>query len=133
MTIQKTKNEIIVRTVAKGFLGIIVVAVLGFVGMKIYPIIHGPALELATLTDGGTVTEPMMRISGSAKYTRNLVINGNVLPLSPDGSFNDKIVLNPGYNLISVAAHDQFGTATRHDYSVILKESPTAPVLTVRY
>jgi hypothetical protein len=100
MTTQKTKQEIIIRLAGKGFLGIIGVLVFGFVGMKIYPIIHGPALDLTTLRDGGIVTEPLVSISGIAKYTHNLIINGNELPLSPNGSFNDKIILNPGYNLI---------------------------------
>lgn len=133
MTTQKTKQEIIIRLAGKGFLGIIGVLVFGFVGMKIYPIIHGPALDLTNLRDGGIVTEPLVSISGIAKYTHNLIINGNELPLSPNGSFNDKIILNPGYNLISIAAHDQFGTITRHDYSLILKESSDTPKVTVRY
>lgn len=133
MTIQKTKKEAFIRATGKALACALGAAVLGFVGMKVYPIVHGPAIDLSTLSDGGTVTEPMVRISGIAKYTRDLVINGNALPLSPDGSFDEKLVLNPGYNLISVAARDQFGTATRRDYSIILKEAPAAAALTVRY
>ena len=108
--------------------GIVAVAVLGlcgFVAMKIYPLVHGPAINLGTLSDGASVADPMIRIAGKALYTKDLAVNGNPLPLSPDGSFDDKLVLNPGYNVISLQARDRFGKVSNHDYEIVLKESPT--------
>ena len=131
MTIQKTKKEKIVGYAAKGFLGVIGIAVLGFVGMKVYPMAHGPLISFRSMKDGGSVTNPMIQVSGTALYTKDLVVNGNSLALSPDGSFDEKLVLNPGYNVISVTARDQFGTTSRHDYSVMLNEDGTHPALTM--
>lgn len=123
---EKTKHLI-----QKGLIGIFVFGVLGFVGCKLYPIIHGPVISVATLTNGGTVQEPMIRISGIASFTQQLIVNGKNLALSPDGSFDEKLVLNPGYNLVMIQGADRFGKVTHQNYAVVLAEKSQPQTLTM--
>ena len=115
----------------KGFIGIFVLGVLAFVGSKVYPIIHGPAITVATLINGGSVSDPMVRISGNAAFTQELVVNGKTLNLAPDGTFDEKLVLNPGYNLITLQGSDRFGKTNSTTYAVVLTEKTPPATLTM--
>ena len=131
MTTSTTNKEKIISFITKGFFGILGVLVLGFVGLKLYPLVHGPAVDLATLSNGAVLNDPMIRISGKALYTKSLIVNGDSLALSPDGSFDEHLVLNPGYNVIAIQAVDRFGKLQSHNYSVVLRE-PSTNGLSVR-
>lgn len=118
----KTPAEKNTRIILRTILGISLMTVIGFVGTKLYPIIHGPSINVSTLINGGVVHEPMVKVSGIAAFTKELVINGKALPLSPDGIFDEKIVLNPGYNVITVSGSDRYGTSNIQTYSMVLDE-----------
>lgn len=104
------------------FLLTLIVGIVGFVGVEIYPFVHGPQLNLETLSDGTTLTEPLVALQGQARYTKDLFINGSPLATSPDGSFAEKLLLNPGYNVITVSAKDRFGSETNTTYRLMLRE-----------
>lgn len=122
MSMHFTKQEKNYRLAKKVCLGIFTVALVGFVGIKMYPLFHGPDIHIDTLSDGATLNEPMIRISGKARFTKDLLVNGTVLPTSPDGSFDEKLILTPGYNIIAVSGTDRFGTKKATTYSVVLHE-----------
>ena len=123
MIASTSHKEKIITFLKKGSLGVVVIAVLGFVGLKLYPLVHGPQLELETLSNGDVLTQPMIRISGKALYTKDLIVNGSPLALATDGSFNENLVINPGYNFITIAAKDRFGKLESHNYAVVLNDS----------
>ena len=126
-----TKQEKTTRTILRTLLGIVGVFVLVFIGSKLYPIIHGPKISIATLTNGATLTDPMIRISGIASFTRELIVNGESFALSPSGAFDEKLLLNPGYNLITIQGVDRYGKANNQTYAVMLDEPPTPETLTL--
>jgi hypothetical protein len=95
-----------------------------FIGTKLYPLIHGPDIQLKTMSDGAHLTEPMIQVSGTARFTKDLTINGVPLPTAPNGSFDEAFLLNPGYNVITMEGKDHFGNATVKNYAVILTEEP---------
>lgn len=121
-----TKQEKTTRTIVRTIFGIVGVLVLVFIGSKLYPIVHGPRIAIDTLANGATLTDPMIRISGTASFTRELIVNGESFALSPSGSFDEKLLLNPGYNLITVQGIDRYGKSNNQTYAVILDE-PTPP------
>ncbi len=132
MTQPMTQKEKMFRLAQKACIGLFAVGVIGFVGLKLYPLVHGPEVDLMTLSNGANLKDPMIRVSGKALYTKDLVVNGNQLPLSPDGSFDEKLLLNPGYNLITIAAKDRFGALKHESYAVILTEEEKPQTFTVR-
>jgi hypothetical protein len=128
---QTTKSDQTKKILKKGLLGIFVFGVLVFVGCKIHPIIHGPIIDVTTLINGGTVSEPMIRISGIAAYTQQLIVNGKNLALSPSGFFDEKLVLNPGYNIIHIQGEDRFGKKRQQSFTVVLAEKTPPQILTM--
>lgn len=119
-----TKQEQRHRTIKKSALCVLGLGLALFVGTKIYPLLHGPEIELNTMTDGAHLTEPMVKISGIARFTKDLIINGVTLPTAPDGSFDEHLLLNPGYNIITMEGKDRFGNTNVKNYAVILTEEP---------
>ena len=117
-----THQEHQMKRIRKACLGLISVAIIGFIGIKMYPVFHGPDIQITTLEDGATLNEPLIRISGKARYTKDLFVNGAVLPTAPDGSFDEKLILIPGYNIIAVSGKDRFGTTKHTTYSIVLHE-----------
>jgi len=118
LTPQEKRNQATKRMV----LSLFGVALVAFVGAKLYPLAHGPQIELATMTNGAHLTEPMIRISGKARFTKDLVINGAPLATAPDGTFDERFLLNPGYNVITMEGRDRFGHRNIKNYAVILTE-----------
>ncbi len=111
-------------SVTKRFtLGAFAILLSVFIGTKVYPIVHGPKIETATIHDGTTMETALLPLTGIAKYTKDLVINGNPIATAPNGSFNDNILLSPGYNVITMQAIDRFGKKSIKNYEIVLHEN----------
>lgn len=104
--------------------GVPAIALLGFVALKIYPVIHGPSISIDTLENGTVLTDPLIALNGTAAHAQDLIINGAPVPTSPNGSFNEHVLLSPGYNLITLSATDRYGTTETKNYAVMLSENP---------
>lgn len=126
LTPQEKRNSNLQRI----FLGLLGVVFTFFIGTKIYPLVHGPDIQVATITNGAKITTPMIQLSGVARFTKDLVVNGAPLATAPDGSFDENILLNPGYNVVTMEGRDRFGNRHVDNYTLILTEK-TNPVLTL--
>lgn len=126
-----TKQEKTTQTIMRTIFGIVGIFLVVFIASKLYPIIHGPRISISTLTNGAILTDPMVRISGVASFTRELIVNGESFALSPSGAFDEKLLLNPGYNLITVQGIDRYGKSNNQTYAVILDEPATPETLTL--
>ncbi len=118
-TIQEKKN----RTIKQMVFGVSGILIITFIGIKLYPIIHGPSIHVATINNGQSLVNPMIQISGKAKFTKDLFVNGAPLATAPDGSFNQNLLLNPGYNLLTLEGKDRFGSISKKDFALVLEES----------
>ena len=123
-----SKPEKTFSLVKKASLAILVLGFALFIGRGIYPYIHGPSITIQGLSNGATLTDPMIHISGIALYTKQLSVSGRSLALATDGSFNETILLHPGYNTISVIGQDQFGKTSSKTYAVVVKDDSVTNV-----
>lgn len=123
-----SKPEKTFRLVKKVSLAILVLGFALFVGRGIYPYIHGPSLTIHGISNGSTLTDPMIHISGTALYTKQLLVSGRSLALATDGSFDETILLHPGYNTISVIGQDQFGKTSSKTYALVVKDTSATNV-----
>jgi len=126
MTTQ-TKSEKTFVAAKKIIGGLIGLAFVVFVGTKVYPLFHGPLVNLP-ISNGSTVTDSMIHLTGTAQYTKSLIVNGSPVALSPTGYFDEHIALSPGYNTITVAAQDRFGKKTLKTYAIVLNQPQTTAV-----
>ena len=122
------KPEKRLNVIKKTALAIVVFAFVLFVGRGLYPYVHGPSISVNSISNGAVVTDPAIRISGTATHTKELLVGGRSLALSTDGSFDETILLHPGYNIISIIGTDRFGKSASRDYAIVLNDQPDSNV-----
>ena len=94
--------------------------VFGYTIFEARLIVGGPKLTILSPRNHSTVSEPMIDIKGTAKNLYNLQVNGRPIFITPDGSFNDKLLLLDGYNTIEVKVTDKFGQENKQILEVML-------------
>lgn len=100
-----------------------IVAVFGLVFYNTKDIFLGAPLSVVTVKDGTTVTESFLPISGVAKNSSSVSINGRVVAVAKDGAFSDGVVLSPGYNIIEIAEQDRFGKEKHKIFHLVAEPS----------
>lgn len=81
--------------------------------------IFGVPLKVITAKNGATLSSPFLSITGRSEHARSLTINGRSITVDRKGTFNEEIVLSPGYNIIEISAIDQFGNKKVKTYQVV--------------
>lgn len=109
-------------SVKKILLSTLTLGILAFVGFNLYPLLHGPKLEIKSIADTTPLDHALITVSGKAKFTQELFINGALLSLSPNGTFEKKIVLSEGYNTLTVSGVDRYGKTQVKEYALVLDE-----------
>ena len=88
------------------FLSIIAVLFGAYVIFQARFIIRGPQLSL--VDEPATVqNEQQIILSGTARNITDITLNGRTIVTDQDGHFREHIVLENGYNIVSIEAHDQ--------------------------
>ena len=82
-------------------------------------LIVGVKIKDVNLTDGITVTNNILKITGNAKNAINLTLNGREISVDQQGNFNEMIALLPGYNIINIKAQDKFGYVDEKNYKLM--------------
>ena len=82
----------------------------------------GPFLSVKSPINGETLTDSFVNVSGTALRISYLSLNRNKIYVDENGSFNENIILSPGYNIIFVEAEDLFERKAEKRITVFLKE-----------
>jgi hypothetical protein len=70
--------------------------------------IKGPQVILSEPYDGQTLTEKLIRIKGLAQNISFISINDRTITIDEQGHFDVPFLLQDGYNVVLVKAHDKF-------------------------
>jgi hypothetical protein len=84
-------------------------------------IIFGVKIRNVNITDGETVTDSVMKVTGTAKNAIKLVLNGREISVDQQGNFNETIALSSEYNIINIKAQDKFGYVDEKNYKLMYK------------
>lgn len=98
-----------VRVIIKRVLiGVAVLIVVGYSIFVLSGYLRGPRIILSTPQNGFSTTTPAIMVVGIAVRANSLTIDGAVVPLDLEGNFKDKLILAPGYNIITITAQDRY-------------------------
>ncbi|MEI6400305.1 MAG: hypothetical protein WCO58_02170 [bacterium] len=86
-------------------------------------------VKLATNIEGQTLENKMLSIAGTAPKIKILKVNGNIVPISTDGKWNDSILLPDGYSIVTIESKDAYGHIKSDQYPVYVAVDP--PTTTV--
>ena len=73
---------------------------------------RGPTITLNSISDGMTVYDPSVRVSGTVDPSSQLQVNGNTIPIDANGNFSTLMPLQAGNNLLTLTAGDLAGNTT---------------------
>ena len=82
-------------------------------------LLFGVKIKNINIVDGATVKNSIMAVTGNAKNTINLTLNGREITINEAGDFRETIALLLGYNTINITAKDKFGYVDEKNYKII--------------
>lgn len=99
----------------------VAIILLGYAGFQSKNFVKGPTVEIESLSDGETMNQALINVKGVAKNLSFITLNGNKIFTDEAGIFNEKIILSPGYNIVTLWAQDRFGRTTEKRLQIIYK------------
>lgn len=107
------------------FLGAILFAMSGYLGLQVKRIIDPPRLRVFSPQDGFVTAEQTVVVQGQSEREVRISINGRQIGAGDDGQFKEVLDLSPGMNAIAIAAEKKHGKTTTDTRYVIHKMNPS--------
>lgn len=101
-------------------LGIISIGVYAYRQSREYR--QGPTITISTPENGSLFTAPLVTISGNAQNISSITLDGGTIFVDSKGNFTEKLLLLPGYNILTLEAHDRFGKKIQKTLELVYKE-----------
>jgi|SRR5581483_11239208 len=105
MTDRRKVKQLMKVWIAIGAVAIIV----GYGAFRAKDLVAGPQISILSPANGSSVTNSAVVIKGTASNISFLTLNGNKIFTDESGSYSEKVLLSPGYNVITIEARDRFG------------------------
>lgn len=98
-------------------------------------LLFGIRLSVSGIQDGSSVSENTLTLSGLAHHAVFAEVNGNIVSVAQNGSWQKTIALLPGLNTVRVRAGDKFGKTVLKEFTIFYKapapeQQPEGPVKT---
>jgi len=109
---------------AKKILKIVLISVLFlfiavFVFFNSRDLIFGVKIKNVNITDNMKVSDNILKITGMAKNSVKLTLDGREISVDEKGNFNETVALLSGYNQVNIKAQDKFGNIDEKNYQII--------------
>lgn len=103
--------------------GLILILV-GYMTYQARNIIQGPQINL-TDTYTPVSEDRLVLITGNTKNIVRILVNGREIHTTSDGTFAHRLILENGYTIVTLSAHDRFGRSTTITRSYVYVGMPT--------
>ena len=108
------------RSIIKAVLAILILTLIAWYGyFEARAFLRGPVLDIQEPENGSRVTSDIIDIKGTAHNISQITLNGRAIYITKEGVFNEKLVLMPGYNIITLEAANRFNKETRETLTLI--------------
>lgn len=100
---------------------VVAVGLILYVGWQARYLIAGPKLSVS---EGLSVVqnERVISIQGEAKNVTSLYLNGRPITIDPSGMFNEGVILENGYTIVSIDAKDRYGRSVHWEQPFVYTE-----------
>ena len=88
---------------------LITLIILGYGLFQARDLIKGPEVKIFTPENGESTTTPVIVVSGIASNITGISLDDRPIFIDKLGNFSEELLLQPGYNIMKVAAQDKFG------------------------
>ena len=87
---------------------VIILIVIGYSIFNFRVFIAGPDLIIKNPINGAVVDTNLINLEGQALNINKISLNNRHIFIDENGNFSEKVLLQPGYNIILLEAQDQF-------------------------
>ena len=115
------RYKIVKKYIKIGLVAFFLLAITGYAYWRARDLIRGVVLQVEGIENGKTYFKPEIHLSGQVNKVKEFRINGREIFMDKNWYWNDKILLLPGYNVITLATQDNFGKKKEKVYQVIYK------------
>lgn len=92
-------------------IGVLAVLLCGYVIFQARLLIEGPQITLVD-EPSSVQSERQIALTGTTKNITEITLNGRQIVTDQAGYFEESIVLENGYTIVSLEAHDRYGRKT---------------------
>ena len=103
-------------------LGLVGLAIVGYLGLQIRAIVSPPELLVFSPMDGVKTDEALITVTGQAQEGARVRVNGEDVLLSQDGAFQVHVALERGLNVIAIQSQKRYSKSTTEYRRVVLGE-----------
>lgn len=86
-------------------------------------LILGPTIEITYPKDNMETTEKLIAIRGKANNVVFLSLNNRPIFIDTENNFEEKLLLYPGFNIISIYGKDRFKNEVIKEFRLYYKEN----------
>lgn len=103
-----------VRNINIRFIGFAILCVLifGYAYFQMHNLLTGPVITIESPSNGSVFPTAQTKILGATQNIASITLNGRQIFINEAGAFEEKLILSPGYNIITLHAEDKFGRET---------------------
>ena len=92
---------------------LLLLGILGYTYFQVQNVVTGPVITISSPLHGSTLSSSLVEITGSTRNISSISLNGRQIFIDESAYFREKVLLSPGYNIITLRAKDRFGRETK--------------------
>ncbi len=92
---------------------LLLVSILGYTSFQMRNLVTGPVITIFEPQNGAMLTSSSVEVYGTTENISSINLNDRQIFVDESGVFREKLLLSPGYNIITLRAEDKFGRKTK--------------------
>ncbi len=84
-----------------------------------YDLIAGPSLTITSPKNGALVTDSLVTIEGQTRNVSWISFLGRPITINEHGMFTEKLLLPPGYSILTLEAKDRLGRRITQEVTLV--------------
>ena len=105
------------------FVALAIMIIVGYTSWETRKVVGGPSIEITSPSDGASLDNSLVTISGVAKNVARISLNDRPIFVDASGQFKEQLLLEPGYNVWQVSGTDKFGRTVTKTLELVLRKS----------
>jgi len=114
MHANKTSLKIILLIIAA-------IVISGYAYYQAQALISGPKITIISPLNGAGFNDSLIEIKGNTENITHISLNDRTIFVDETGSFNEKLLIYKGLNIIEAKVVDKFGRAASETLKLVLK------------
>ncbi len=106
-------------TLYRGSLVTFMLLLMAYGAYEAYDLIAGPSITILSPKNGTIITDSLITIEGETKNVTWISLLGRPITINEHGVFKEKLLLPPGYSILTLEAKDRLGRRIATEIAVV--------------